>query len=154
VLVGDGPLAPKLKQQAHSVADINFQGWLPEREVRRWMRGAIALCAPSVTAQSGDSEGLPNVVIEAMAQGVPVIGSRHSGIIEAVEHGRTGFLITPRDPRAIADAVVWLLERPHEQRAMAEAARRKACESFDAIQQSRRLEELLLSVNRTATPAA
>ena len=149
VIIGDGPLASKLKQQAAVVGDINFLGWLPNSEVGRWMRGAVAICVPSVTAQSGDAEGLPNVVIEAMAQGLPVIGSRHSGIVEAVEHGRTGMLVPPGDPPAIADAIAWLIAHPHEQRAMAEAARRRACEHFDAVHQSRRLEHLLLAVSRS-----
>ncbi len=98
VLVGDGPLAVSLKRQAAGLTGAQFLGWLPYTEVRRMMRGALAVCVPSVPARTGDSEGLPNVVLEAMASGAPVIASDLGGIGEAVEHGRTGFLL-PRPIR-------------------------------------------------------
>ncbi len=149
-LIGDGPLAGQLKEQARSVRDINFLGWLPNDEVRRWMRGAIAVCVPSVVARSGDAEGLPNVVIEAMAEGVPVIGSQHSGIGEAVESGRTGLLVPPGDSAAIADAIWTLASDPQRRRALGERARQKVGECFSAVAQSRLLENVLLSSVRDA----
>ncbi len=149
-LIGDGPLAGQLKEQARSVRNVTFLGWLPNDEVRRWMRGAIAVCVPSVVAQSGDAEGLPNVVIEAMAEGVPVIGSQHSGIGEAVESGRTGLLVPPGDSAAIADAIWTLASDPQRRRALGERARQKVGECFSAVAQSRLLENVLLSSIRDA----
>ncbi|MBN8901747.1 MAG: glycosyltransferase, partial [Rhodospirillales bacterium] len=113
-------------------------------EVRRRMRGALALCVPSVTAASGDSEGLPTVAIEAMAEGVPVIGTRHAGIVEAVVDGETGLLVPQADPRALAAAIQALCADPARRRAMGEAGRRRARAEFDAAVQSRKLEDLLL----------
>ena len=112
VLVGDGPMAEELKRRAAGLTRTRFLGWLPNPEVRRVMRGALAICVPSVTARTGDSEGLPNVVLEAMACAVPVIGSDVGGIAEAVEHDRTGFLVAPADPGAIVGAARRLLGDP------------------------------------------
>lgn len=145
VLIGDGPLASELKEQAQAVGNVTFLGWLPNNEVRQWMRNAIAVCVPSVTAQSGDAEGLPNVILEAMAEGAPVIGSQHSGIGEAVEPGRTGLLIPPGDSMAIADAILTLASNPEMRRMFSEMARQKVGECFSAVAQSRLLEGVLLS---------
>ncbi len=94
------------------------------------MRGALAICVPSVAARSGDSEGLPNVVLEAMASAVPVIGSEIAGITEAVEDGRTGFLIPPADPRAIASAIRRLLGDPVLRRSMGGAGAESGGRAF------------------------
>jgi colanic acid/amylovoran biosynthesis glycosyltransferase len=145
-VIGDGPLAGVLERQAKGLAGIRFLGWLPNHEVRRLMRSALAVCVPSVAARSGDSEGLPNVVLEAMASAVPVIGSDIAGITEAVEHGRTGFLVPPADPRAIVAAVRRLLGDPALRSRMSSAARLAATERFSAIAQSRLLEDALLAV--------
>ena len=150
VLIGDGPLAGELRDQAWGLANVEFAGWLPPEEVRRRMRGALALAAPSITARSGDAEGLPNVVVEAMAEGVPVVATRHAGIAEAVEHGRTGLLVPPGDSRSLADALANLIANPERRQALGAAARLVASERFDAVTQSRRLEMALL---RVAGPA-
>ncbi len=147
VLIGDGPLAGALRQQATRLRRVEFPGWLPNAEVRRWMRGAAALCVPSVTAPGGDSEGLPTVIFEAMAEGLPVIGSRHAGIAEAVEHGNTGLLVPPGDPEALALALDTLVRQTALQHRLGAAARLRAAERFSALGQSRRLEAALLRVS-------
>ena len=111
------------------------------------MQGALATCVPSVLAETGDSEGLPNVVLEAMACGVPVIGSNIAGIAEAVEHARTGFLVPPADPAAIAEAARRLLGDAALRNRLGSAARAVATERFSAVAQSRMLEETLLAVS-------
>ena len=73
VLIGDGPLGQTLRDQAHGLKRVAFLGWLPNAEVRRRMRGALALCVPSVTGRGGDAEGLPTVIFEAMAEGAAVV---------------------------------------------------------------------------------
>jgi glycosyltransferase involved in cell wall biosynthesis len=146
VLIGEGPLLPELRHAAQTVSGVEFLGWLSNQEVRRRMAGALALVVPSVTARSGDSEGLPTVAVEAMAEGTPVIGSREAGIAEAVEDERNGLLVPPADPRALADAIERLLGNPGTRPHLAAAARERAERDFDAIRQSRVLEELLLSL--------
>jgi colanic acid/amylovoran biosynthesis glycosyltransferase len=147
VLVGDGPMAEALRQQSDGLRNVRFLGWLPNQEVRRAMRGALAVCVPSVPARGGDSEGLPNVVIEGMAAAAPIIGSDHGGIGEAVEHERTGFLVPPGDPEAIASTVLRLLGNPALRHSMGLAAQAAATEHFNAVAQSRFLEDTLLSVS-------
>jgi colanic acid/amylovoran biosynthesis glycosyltransferase len=145
VLIGDGPLTEPLKAAAADLGDIRFLGWRDQATVRGWMRGALALCVPSVTARAGDAEGLPNVVLEAMAAATPVIGARSAGIGEAIEDQVTGLLVPPGDPAALAAALARLIDDPVARRAMAQAARQRATENFSAIAQSRRLEAMLLS---------
>jgi colanic acid/amylovoran biosynthesis glycosyltransferase len=147
VLIGDGPMAEALKLQSCGLKRAKFLGWLPNPEVRRLMRGALALCVPSVAAPTGDAEGLPNVVLEAMACALPVIGSHAGGIPEAVEHAHTGFLVPSADPRAIADAAGRLLGDSALRRRMGDAARAAATARFSAITQSRLLEDALLAVS-------
>jgi colanic acid/amylovoran biosynthesis glycosyltransferase len=146
-LVGDGPMAEVLRRQASGLKHVRFLGWLPNHKVRRLMRSALALCVPSVTARTGDAEGLPNVVLEAMACALPVIGSETGGIAEAVEDGRTGFLVPQADPRAIAGAAGRLLGDPALRNRMGYAARAAATERFSAVAQSRVLEDALLAVS-------
>ncbi|HEX4114225.1 MAG TPA: glycosyltransferase [Stellaceae bacterium] len=146
IVIGDGPLADDLKRRAAPVGGVRFLGWLPFAEVARWMSGAAVLCTPSVTAVSGDEEGLPNVVLEAMSRGVPVIGSDHAGIGEAIANDENGVLVPPGMPRALADAIVRLMGDPNRRRALGAAARRTIAERFDAKTQSHLLEEALLSI--------
>jgi colanic acid/amylovoran biosynthesis glycosyltransferase len=146
LLVGDGPTAGKLRQAAAGLKHVSFLGWLPNAELRGLMRGALAVCVPSMEAASGDAEGLPNVVLEAMAEGVAVVASRHAGIGEAVEDGRTGRLVPPGDVSALAAALRQLIDAPEEARKMGAEAHRTACDRFDAMAQSRRLEDKLLEV--------
>ena len=146
LLVGAGPLEDQLRHATASLKHVEFRGWMPNNELRRWMRAALALCVPSVHAADGDAEGLPTVVIEAMAAGTPVIGSRHAGIGEAIEDERTGFLVPEQDPDAIAAALRRLLDNPGLRHQLGANARNAAVEHFDMFTQSRRLETRLLEV--------
>ena len=152
VLIGDGPLGPQLREQARDIADIEFLGWLPTPEIRRWMRSALALCVPSVTAADGDAEGLPTVVFEAMSEGTPVVGSRHAGIPEAVISGDTGLLVAEADTEGLAASLAELIETPGLRQSLGAAASIAARERFDARRQSRRLEQALLRVADEARP--
>src|SRR5918993_87405 len=109
VVIGDGPLGSSLKRLAkEKLHRYRFLGVQPPNVVRSWMNRAHLLCAPSITASSGDSEGMPNVVVEAQAMGVPVVGTFHSGIPEAVAHGKTGFLTAERDWEGLAEHILLL----------------------------------------------
>jgi colanic acid/amylovoran biosynthesis glycosyltransferase len=149
VLIGEGPMADELKRAAAVLKRAEFIGWVANNDLRRWMRGALALCVPSLRTEDGDAEGLPTVVIEAMAAGTPVIGSRHAGIAEAVEHERTGFLVPEQDPEALAGALRRLSDEPGLRRQLGQNARSVAVERFDMLKQSQRLEEKLLSISRS-----
>ncbi|GAB4258710.1 MAG: glycosyltransferase family 4 protein [Deferrisoma sp.] len=79
---------------------------------------------------SVDMESAPNTLLEAMSVGVPAVGTNIGGIPEIIEEGRTGYVVTPGDPEALARAVVRLLQDPERAREMGEAGRRKIEEEF------------------------
>jgi len=145
-LIGDGPIAGELKHAAADLKSVSFAGWLPNHELRRRMRGALAVCVPSVEAADGDAEGLPNVVIEAMAAGAPVVATHHAGIGEAVVDGRTGLLVPSGNTAALTAALRRLIDEPDTARAMGQEARRVALDKFDAMAQSRQLERIFLDL--------
>jgi len=145
-LVGDGDLAGLVTARAAELGGIEQAGWLANDAVKRRMAGALALVVPSVTAKAGDAEGLPNVILEAMAAGIPVIGSDSAGIAEAIAHERTGLVVPPGDAPALARALARLAADPALRQAMAHAGRARAIAEFSAADQSRRLERILLSV--------
>lgn len=103
---------------------VRFIGEIPHRQLARWMAGSLVLVLPSL------SEGLARVVVEAMACGTPVIGSRVGGIPEVVEDGVTGFLVPPGDEDALADRLRWVLANPEASRAMGQQARAFASRFF------------------------
>jgi glycosyltransferase involved in cell wall biosynthesis len=86
---------------------------------------------PSVPTSGGKREGLPVVLIEAMASGVPVVASHLSGIPELVEDGVTGLTVPPGDAEAIAGAIGRLLEDPALRARLAAAGRQRITEEFD-----------------------
>src|SRR5690242_4103357 len=154
-VVGDGPERARLERLAHSLgiaAMVTFRGWLKFDDALAAMGRATVLVHPS--DRLGD--GLPNVVREAMALGTPVIASRVAGIPEALDDGRCGLLVPPRDAGALADAIVRLLGDAELQRTMADRARHRTEQLFDMVRTGARLAELLrgkaASANR-ATPA-
>ena len=93
VIIGDGPLRQALERQAPSA--VSFQGWLPPEQVRQWMSQSRALLFPSIAY-----EGQPIVVLEALAAGLPVLGSRLGGNPELLQAQGPQWLVTPNDPAA------------------------------------------------------
>lgn len=143
IVIGDGPLRTALERQARELGDrVRFLGELPSEEVAQWMRHASVLAAPSLTAADGDAEGLPNVVVEAAASGLPVVGTRHSGIPEAVDDGATGFLVPEGDADALAARLAELLGSESLRGEMGVAARRLAERKFSRQILTARLEAI------------
>lgn len=146
VCVGDGPLRPVLEALAGETGGVELTGWLPPREVAARMAAAWSLLVPSVIADNGDTEGLPSVIPEAMAQACPIIGSDQGGIGEAVTNGVTGLLVPPGDARALADAMQRLAYDAPLRHALGQAAFDYARTHLNAHVQSAALEKLLLEV--------
>ncbi len=154
LVVGDGPLWGALQRRAAPLGDrVRFLGNLSHEEVVQAMRRASVLATPSVTARDGDAEGLPTVVVEAAACGLPVVATRHSGIPEAVQDGATGFIVPERDADALAAKLALLLGSDDLRGRMGMAARRRAEERFDLARQTERLEALYDMVAQRAEPA-
>ena len=70
------------------------------------------LLAPSVTSRDGDQEGIPVSLMEAMAMGLPIVSTQHSGIPELIENGVSGFLVPERDAGALYKKLKYLVDRP------------------------------------------
>jgi len=143
VIAGDGPLRMSLQRQAAPLGgQVQFLGAVLRVRIADLMRTAWLLATPSVTARDGDAEGLPNVVVEAAASGVPVVATAHAGIPEAVEDGVSGLIVPENDPAALAAALRRLLGSAELRSAQSAAARRLAKSRFDLRRQSERLEEI------------
>ncbi|MHB8470209.1 MAG: glycosyltransferase [Gaiellaceae bacterium] len=134
VLAGDGPERPRVEARLRDsgLGDrVRLLGAVPRPEVVRLLREADVFVLPSVLTPQGDREGIPVVLMEAMASGVPVVASDLSGIPELVEHERTGLLVPPRDAGAIAAAVARVHGDPELGLRLAHAARERVREQFD-----------------------
>jgi colanic acid/amylovoran biosynthesis glycosyltransferase len=144
-LVGDGPLYAELERLADELefaGRVTFHGPRSSEQVGLLLDQTDILLAPSVTATNGDSEGIPVVLMEAMARGMPVISSHHSGIPELVEHGETGLLVAERDVDALAKALVRLAHDPDSWARLGEKARARIEAEFDAQRLVRELTAL------------
>jgi glycosyltransferase involved in cell wall biosynthesis len=111
--VGDGPLLSKCQELAKDLGldkQILFLGPLPPSRIAALMAQADAFLHHSVTATNGDQEGIPISIMEAMASGLPVISTMHSGIPELVENEVTGFLVPERNLERYTSALERLLE--------------------------------------------
>ncbi len=123
VIVGDGPLKNDLMQQAATQKDkICFMGSRTHEELIKIYASADVFVAPSITAANGDKEGLGLVLLEAMASGLPVIGSNSGGIPEIVHDGENGFLTREKDSMAIAQKINDLLTNREDYERMSENA--------------------------------
>ncbi len=111
----------------------------------------LLVLAPRV-APDGDRDGLPNVVVEALSQGLPVVAARTAALAEAVEDGVTGRLVPPGDAGALAAAIDALAADPAERRRAAEAARARIAAGFDLEAGVDRLVALLGLAPEAATP--
>lgn len=120
---------------------VEFGGEIPQVELARRMRRAAAFVLPSL------SEGLGRVVVEAMATGTPVIGSRVGGIPEMVEDGVSGFLCPPGDEAALAGRLHWVLAHSEEAEAVGRRAREFAGQFFSAEGYLRGYREVLAAAS-------
>ncbi len=130
-LVGDGPLRAELEGLTRTLKlteRVVFHGSLLRQQVSGLRDAADLMLVPSVTAANGDQEGLPVALMEAMAAGLPVIATRHSGIPELVLDDDTGLLVPERDPEALAGAIHRMLVDPALRERLALAARERVAE--------------------------
>ncbi len=147
MIIGDGPLRAHLEALTRSLGITNavrFSGWEARPEVVKALSEADILLAPSVTSESGDEEGTPVVIMEALACGVPVVSTRHAGIPEVVDDGVSGFLVPERQPEALALALQRLVRDPELRESMGARGRAAMRERHDI----RKLNENLIQIYR------
>ncbi|MEM6338005.1 MAG: glycosyltransferase, partial [Bacteroidota bacterium] len=109
---GDGPLRAELEAKASISKGIKFHGRAENATILDALQRHDALLVPSVLAGNADKEGMPQIIVEAMASGLPVIASRHSGIPEIVIDGETGLLHDERDDAGLTRALGALADTP------------------------------------------
>jgi colanic acid/amylovoran biosynthesis glycosyltransferase len=146
-LVGDGPERASLEALAKELGlldAVTFTGRLPEEDTLAEIAGSDLLVLPSFM------EGLPIVLMEAMAAGVPVIASRVAGIPELVEDDKTGLLFTPSNWDELASRIDCLLGDEALRTRLAEQAKEKIASEFDTRTSAERLARLFSATNEAS----
>jgi len=157
-IAGKGPLQSELEMLAGGLGilrDVHFVGFLPQPKLLELYASSHLFLHPSEISPNQDQEGVPNSVLEAMATGLPVVATRHGGIPEAVDHGRTGFLVAEEDHVGLANAMQLITSSPATLKQMGERAHAAVVERFGQDAQIDQLEsfyEEAITMNGAAEP--
>ncbi len=143
VLAGDGPTLSEVRQYATELGVdelVSFPGQVDRTGVRQLLAEADVFCLSSLW------EGMAGTVMEAMASGLPVVGTRVNGIADLVEHGSTGLLVPPERPDLLADALVELLMDADRRARLGSQGREKIAREFGVDRMVAAKEELYRAV--------
>lgn len=143
-IIGEGPERERLEALRSTLGlngVVEFPGAMVQAQVASQMADSTLMVLPCVVAQNGQSDGIPNVLMEAMASGLPVISTRVSGIPELVEDGLSGRLVEAGDVAGLADAIESLLGDSISQDRFARAGRAKVEREFNVEIEAARLLE-------------
>ncbi len=157
VLAGGGDLRAELEARAVSagLADrVRFLGNQSQDDVAGWLAAADIVVVPSVRDDSGNVDGLPNVVMEALASGTVLVATPAGGIGAIVQDDRTGVIVKERDAQALAGAVRALATDPDRRRRIGDAARQMAASRFGWAETARQIEgayDHALAIKSTAS---
>jgi colanic acid/amylovoran biosynthesis glycosyltransferase len=133
-IAGEGPLRERLQSlitQLNASEHVRLLGWQTQTEIAALLEESDILLVPSVTTQSGDEEGIPGVIMEAFARGLPVVGTDHAGIPEVVKDRESGLLVPERDVDALVGGLEHLINHPELRFAMGRKGRRFVEEQYD-----------------------
>jgi len=147
-IVGEGPLRPTLQDQIQKLELENFVqllGALPHEEVIAQYQEATVFALPAILGKDGDRDGIPNVILEALSMGLPVVSTAHSGIPEVIEEGNNGILVPPEDAKALSAALERLICDPEMQIAFGKAGRQIVADRFNPEKNARRLLEAFIA---------
>lgn len=146
-IVGDGPLREELQKlisDLHMEEEIQLVGSKTQEEIMTLLTQSDLFMAPSVTAANGDQEGIPVVLMEAMAVGLPILSTWHSGIPELVRDGVNGYLVPEKNVLLLAHKLKELIDNRWHWGTMSTAGRRIVEEEYDINRLNQRLEHILL----------
>ena len=158
-IAGKGPLQPELEMLAAGLGifkDVHFVGFLSQSKLMELYASSHLFLHPSEMPPDENQEGVPNSILEAMATGLPVAATQHGGIPEAVEHGRTGWLVPEEDHIALANAMQEIARSPRVLTEMGLRAREAVIKRFAQEAQIDQLEwfyEEAIVLNGAAEPA-
>jgi glycosyltransferase involved in cell wall biosynthesis len=156
-IIGTGPLESELRERIQVLGlenKVRLLGPRPQREVIELMQDAAAFAAPCVVGEDGDRDGLPTVLIEAMALGTPCVSTDVTGIPELIRDRETGVLVPQHDPPALAAAIETVLKCPRYRLNLAEKARKLIEESFDVRRNASEQRSLFMNSERPEHPKA
>jgi len=155
-IAGDGPLKGKLQSLIAElkVGDkIELVGWKSQGEIADLLEKSDILLAPSVTTENGDEEGIPGVIMEAFAHGLPVVSTCHAGIPEVVKDGESGFLVPERDVGGLAEKLQSLIAQPGLRAAMGQKGRDFVNEHYNIEKLNDRLVEMYKGLSLGESPS-
>ncbi len=145
-IVGEGPQAESLQYAIERLGltdRVTLCGGRTHADLPDEYRSADIVIVPSVQDRSGDRDGLPNAVLEAMASACPIVASRIGAIPTAIVHEQTGWLAAPGDPTALAAAIRTVAADAGRRECVGRAARARAERDFDSRTCTRRLQRVL-----------
>ena len=154
-LIGDGPEREALRRGIGELGlegAVVLKGWMPHGEVMAAYERAAALVAPSIVARDGDRDGLPNVVVEAAAKGLPIVATNVGGLGDLVRDGETGLVAQPGNAEDLAERIHAVLKDAAGARTRAKRAREEVEARFDQAQCVARLLALLSSAPHPPSP--
>ncbi|MBW4665549.1 MAG: glycosyltransferase [Chroococcus sp. CMT-3BRIN-NPC107] len=144
-IIGDGILKAQLQQLIEELGisnKVKILGWQPQQEIIKILHQSSIFMATSLTASNGNQDAPVNTLKEAMAMGMPVIGTLHGGIPELIEDGISGFLVPEKDVDALAEKLIWLIENPSDWIRMGKAGRAYVEKHYETNQLNHRLVEI------------
>jgi len=147
-IVGEGPLREFLTSRIKELSLENLVqlcGALPHEQVIEKYQAANIFVLPAILASDGDRDGIPNVILEALTMGLPVVSTQHSAIPEVVKEGKNGLLVPPADQHALADALEKLITNPDYAKELGSRGRDIVIEKFDPLTNSRLLLDQFLA---------
>jgi colanic acid/amylovoran biosynthesis glycosyltransferase len=146
VMLGDGPLRDACIELARDLGldqQVQFPGSIDHEDVVSWMRRARCFVQHSLRAADGDSEGTPVAVLEASACGLPVVSTKHGGIVDAIVDGVSGLLVDEGDIDGMAEHMLRLLRDPELADGMGAAGRRHMMANYSSSSSLERLRTVL-----------
>ncbi len=147
-LVGNGSWGRKLfrmRKNLHLEDCVEMPGFIPHDELENFHEKFDLLVVPSVIHYNGDRDGIPNVIMEALNGGMPVVATDVCGISEVIRDGETGFLVPQRDPAALANAIRKMLEDSKNAQKMGLAGKALVASMFDTQNNTQALANLYFS---------
>jgi colanic acid/amylovoran biosynthesis glycosyltransferase len=144
-IIGDGDLRSELTQLIEALgvsSTVHLLGWKTQEEVQVLLDQSHVFVLASVESRNGDIEGLPMVLQEAQAMGLPVVCTRHSGIPEGILDGKSGFLVPERDVDALADRLADVISCPEAWPEMGRQGRAFVEDEYDLDKRNDALVEL------------
>ncbi len=153
--IGGGPLLDDLKSQSASLSlaeRFHWNGARAQEDVIDLLRNGDLFVLASQNQADGDRDGIPNVLVEAMAAGLPVIATDAGAIRELITHGETGYLVPPHDPNALTKAIEELVGDTALRKSLGEAGQRHVRASFDARRWADELQRFIVAHVPGVTP--